>query len=460
MELKKNINYELVDTHCHLDAYKEDLPDIIKRAESSGIKRIITIGTDKKTSIKAIDLAKKYKNIYAAIGVHPHDAKEFTNDTKMIFKELAKSEKVIAIGEIGLDYHYDNSPRQIQQKVFATQLELAKELQLPVIIHSRDAKVDTLSFLKNAGKIKGLMHCFSGDIDMLEQVISLELFISFAGNVTFKNAKELHEIVKIIPDEYILIETDAPYLTPVPLRGKRNEPSYLIYIAEKIASLRGVSVEDIARITTINAKRLFDIGELPKEGNIAYKIRNTLYLNITNRCSNVCIFCVRFHTDYVKGHKLRLTREPTIDELKEAIGDPCLYKEVVFCGYGEPFIRFDIVKELSLWIKQKGGKVRINTNGHGCLINKRNILPEISGLVDSISISLNAQDEETYKKICRPLIKDAYKGVIQFIKESKKYIPEVRITVVDIEGVDIVKCKEIAEQLGVDFMVRKLDIVG
>jgi TatD DNase family protein len=340
------------------------------------------------------------------------------------------------------------------------QLELAKEIDLPVIIHSREAKKDTLDIVQKSGVTQGVFHCFSGDIEMAKQTIAMGFCISIAGPVTFKNADRLREIAKAIPDEYLLIETDAPYLTPEPLRGKRNEPSYVMHTAKAIAEIRNVSLEDIARITTLNAKRLFRIGSMSEKGEIAYKIRDNLYLNITNRCTNKCGFCIRFHSDYVKGHNLRLPHEPTEEELKDAIGDPSRYREVVFCGYGEPLLRFELVKNIAAWIKQKNGKVRINTNGHGNLIHGRNILPELQGLVDSISVSLDAQDESTYTRICKPAFPHAFEGVVDFIREARKYIPNVQATVVTLPGVDIEKCRKIAEDLGVGFRVRKLDVVG
>jgi TatD DNase family protein len=169
---------------------------------------------------------------------------------------------------------------------------------------------------------------------------------------------------------------------------------------------------------------------------------------------------VRFRSDFVKGHNLRLREEPTIEELKAAIKEPSEYKEVVFCGYGEPFLRLDLVKELSSWIKQRGGRVRVNTNGHGNLINKRNILPELSGIVDELSVSLDAQDAETYDKLCLPSFEGAFEEVIGFIREANNFIPSVQTTVVDMEGVDMDKCRELASNLGVPLRVRKLHTVG
>ncbi|MEW6416610.1 MAG: TatD family hydrolase [Nitrospirota bacterium] len=478
----------MIDTHCHLemDDFDKDREDVIKRAKEAGIEAIVTIGSDLKGNIGGLELSKQYDFIYCSVGFHPHDAKDFTEDIfekikqwatdyRIIgnppipplekggeggFEEGEPKPKVVAIGEIGLDYHYDNSPREIQQDVFIKQLQYAKETNLPAIIHSREAKKDTLEIIKESGINKGVLHCFSGDMEMAEKAMAMGFYISIAGPVTFKNARRPREIAKAIPDDYLLIETDAPYLTPEPFRGRRNEPSYLVHTARAIAELRGVTIEDLARITTLNAKRLFKIGQMPEKGVITYKIRNNLYLNITNRCTNKCSFCIRFHTDYVKGHNLRLSDEPTEEELKTAIGDPSQHKEVVFCGYGEPLLRLDLVKAVATWIKQNNGKVRINTNGHGNMIHGRNILPELKGIVDSISISLDAHDEDTYNRICRPAFKNAYREVIAFIKEAKKFIPEVRITVVTLEGVDVEKCRKIAEDLGVGFRVRKLDVVG
>jgi TatD DNase family protein len=486
----------LIDTHCHLemDAFDPDREDVIRRAKDAGLEAIITIGSDLKGNIGGLELSQRYDFIYSSVGFHPHDAKDFTEEIFEQIKEWVKeyriketnpplppftkggtggitdvehrtqnnerNPKVVAIGEIGLDYHYDNSPREIQREVFMKQLQFAKEIDLPVIIHSREAKKDTLDIIKRSGVKKGVFHCFSGDMEMAEKVTGMGFYISIAGPVTFRNAKKLQEIAGAIHDDYLLIETDAPYLTPEPYRGKRNEPAYLVQTAKAVAELRGISFDDIARITTLNAKRLFRIGQIPEKGEIAYRIRGSLYLNITNRCTNKCSFCIRFHSDYIKGHNLRLSDEPAEEDLKQAIGDPSQYEEIVFCGYGEPLLRLDLVKSLAKWIKDKQGRVRINTNGHGNLIHKRNILPELKGLVDSISISLDAHDEETYNRVCRPAFKNAFQGIIDFIRVAKEFIPGVQLTVVTLPEVNVEKCKKIAEDLGVGLRVRKLDVVG
>jgi TatD DNase family protein len=453
---------QLVDTHCHLEMsqFDEDREAVIKRAREAGVRTLITIGSDIGSNPKAMEIAQANEDVYCSVGIHPHDAKDFSDEVYRKLSGWSDHKKVVAIGETGLDYHYDHSPRDIQRDVMRRQLGLALEKNLPVIVHSREAHEDSIAILEESGVKKGVMHFFSGDIRTAERIMSMGLYISIAGPVTFKKSTMLKEVARLVPDDYILLETDSPYLAPEPRRGKRNEPSYLLHTATEVAALRGVTLEDIARITTLNAMRLFGVGSLPDTGTIAYKIRDSLYLNITNRCTNRCSFCVRFRSDFVKGHNLRLREEPTIEELKAAIKEPSEYKEVVFCGYGEPFLRLDLVKELSSWIKQRGGRVRVNTNGHGNLINKRNILPELSGIVDELSVSLDAQDAETYDKLCLPSFEGAFEEVIGFIREANNFIPSVQTTVVDMEGVDMDKCRELASNLGVPLRVRKLHTVG
>jgi TatD DNase family protein len=225
------------------------------------------------------------------------------------------------------------------------------------------------------------------------------------------------------------------------------------------SSLRGISIEDVERLTTSNARRLFGL-QTETDGCIAYPIRDNLYLNITNRCSSACAFCVRLHADYVKGHKLRLEREPSAEDLKAAIGNPRCYAEIVFCGYGEPLIRFDVVKEVAAWVKQQGGMVRINTNGHGNQINGRDILAELRGLVDIFSVSMNAHDEETYERICRPSFPGAFETVKDFIRCAARCYPEVRASVVAVRGVDVEACRRLAQHLGAHLKVRDFDVAS
>ncbi|RJQ50451.1 MAG: YchF/TatD family DNA exonuclease [Nitrospiraceae bacterium] len=453
----------MIDTHCHLEmeAFDDDREEAIKRAGKEHVKFIINAGSDRAGNLKGLELSSKYQNIYSAVGIHPHDAKYLDKSLILELRRWLERPKIVAIGEIGLDYHYLHSPKGVQVEAFIRQIAIAQESDLPIIVHSREAKKDTIRILREeASGVSGVLHCFSGDIEMAKEAMGLGFYISIAGPVTFKNAKELKEVVRFIPDDFLLIETDAPYLSPVPMRGKRNEPSFLRHTADAIAEIRGINVSDLARITTLNAMRLFRIGNISSQGEITYRIRDSLYLNITNKCTNKCGFCVKSRTTYVKGHNLRLEKEPSALQLIKAIHDPKAYKEIVFCGIGEPLLRLDIVKKVSSWIKQNGGKVRINTNGQGNLIHGKNILPDLKGIVDSISISLDAEDAKKYEKICKPAVKGAFEGVISFIKEAVKVIPEVKATIVKIPGVNVEKCRKIADDLGVELRIREFDMVG
>lgn len=252
----------LIDSHAHLDKEQFDLDReyIIEHLERNGIELLVNVGADMESSIESVKLAQKYHNIYAVVGVHPHSAKDMTSESLDELEKLSKNPKVVAIGEIGLDYHYDNSPRDVQRQAFRDQIKLAKKLDLPIVVHSREADEDTLEILKEEKDgLRGIMHCFSSDRLMMEEYLDLGFFISLAGPVTFKKTDELKEVAKLVPIEKLLVETDAPYLAPSPYRGKRNEPMYVKYTAALIADLKGMTIEDLSLQTRKNTKEIFAI---------------------------------------------------------------------------------------------------------------------------------------------------------------------------------------------------------
>ena len=257
-----------IDSHCHIDGseYDADREEVISRARDAGVGTMLNVGTGDPHSgpfERAVDLAEKHTDIYAAVGVHPHDAKLFDDSAEQRLIDLAKqSQRVIAWGEIGLDYHYDHSPRDLQREVFRRQLRLARSLDLPVIIHSREAD-DTIAILReemSGYERGGVLHCFGGSLEMATSAIELGFFVSFAGNLTFKKAEDLRGIARQLPLDRLLIETDCPYLTPVPFRGKRNEPARVVETARCLAELHGREMEEMGRITSENFARLFGVG--------------------------------------------------------------------------------------------------------------------------------------------------------------------------------------------------------
>ncbi|MBO2945931.1 TatD family hydrolase [Paenibacillus sp. F411] len=253
----------LFDTHTHLDsaAFDEDREAVIQRAVDQGITRMINIGFNRETIPTTMQLAEKYDFIYAAVGWHPVDAIAMKEEDLEWIASLTAHRKVVAIGEIGLDYHWDTSPKEIQHKVFRQQIQLAKELNLPIVIHNRDAHEDVLRILKEekASEVGGVMHSFSGSWETAKQCLHMGFHISFGGPTTFKNAKQPKEVLTQVPLDRLLLETDAPYLTPHPFRGKRNESSYVKYVAEQAAELKGLSLEEISEITTRNGLERFGI---------------------------------------------------------------------------------------------------------------------------------------------------------------------------------------------------------
>jgi TatD DNase family protein len=454
----------MIDTHAHLDfpQFDKDREEVIKKSKKEGITRIINIGVDLNSSRKSVELADKYDEIYATVGFHPHDASKLNLNSLKELKRLAQHPKVVGIGEIGLDYFRNLSPRDVQIQAFKDQIKLALDVNKPIVVHIRNAWDEGLSILKktNAKKVGGVLHCFSGNLAQAQEGLDLGFYLSFNGTLTYHKSKSA-ELVKKLPLDFILTETDCPYLTPAPHRGKRNEPAYVKLVGEKLSQLFSpLTFQDIKRITTVNAQRLFGLN-IRFKPKIAYTIRNSLYLNLTNDCTNSCTFCIRFYSDFVKGHYLRLDHEPNYQEVIAAMGDFQKYDEVVFCGFGEPTLRLDLLKKIAKYVKEKGGKTRLNTNGEGNLIHKRNMVPELAGLIDVASVSLNVDTSDKYDKICKSKYgQGVFYDVIDFIKECKKHLPETIVTFLDLPETDLKKCEEIAKDLDVKFRVRHYKKVG
>lgn len=448
----------ITDTHVHLnlDSYDGDREEVIARARAAGVEIMVNVGFNLATSRESVALAESAEFIYASVGVHPHDAATVTDDLLDELRRLAGHPKVVAIGETGLDYYRDLSPRGAQEAAFRSHIRLARELELPLIVHNRDALSDVLRIVDDEGALEGggVMHCFPGDSEYAREVIARGFHVGVGGPVTYGKRGRLVGVAESVPLNRLLLETDAPWLPPAPHRGKRNEPAYVALVARAIADIRGMALVDLARATTGNALRLFRRVGRPKPA-IAYEMWGNLYLNITNRCTNECAFCIRYQTDVLWGYNLKLDREPTVEEIVEAIGDPTQYREVVFCGYGEPTIRLDAIKGVGARVRQLGGRVRIDTNGQGSLIWNRNIAPELKEVADAVSVSLNAHDADSYDRLCRPMKgRRVFDHVLSFIRECQKAGLEVTASVVDVPGIDLAQTRALAGELDVPLRVR------
>ncbi len=453
-----------VDSHVHLDhsQFDSDRQSVIQRARDAGLEILLAIAMaspDRTSLATTLELAEEHDFIFAAIGVHPHDARAAEPAYLNAIARHFDHPKAILWGEIGLDYHYKNSPPDKQRSAFRSQLQLARERNLPVVIHCRDAWPDLLAILKEesrGGKYKGILHNFTGDPAFARLCVDLGLLISFSGIVTFQGSEGVLEAARSLRLDQILIETDAPYIAPAPHRGRRNEPSYLIDVVRGLAQAMDVSAEDIARNTARNFRRLINLPEREGEDVLVYAIRDRLYINLTNRCTAHCVFCRRENSPVASGYDLRLAREHTAAEYLIAIGDPTRYAEIIFCGFGEPTLRLPELLEISRALKARGCRLRMNTNGHGNLIHGRNIVPDLARYLDEISVSVDAGDAVTYQRIVRPDFgSDSFQAVIDFVRSCSGKIPRVTLTAVELPNLDVAPVQKLARALGVDFRARE-----
>jgi TatD DNase family protein len=457
----------IVDTHAHLtlEGLREDVGAVLARAREAGVGAVITVGTDPADSRAAVDLAEATGGVWATVGVHPHDAQGLTGADLDDLAALARSPAVVAWGEVGLDFYRDRSPRADQERWFREQVVRARDLGLPLVVHDRDAHAETLAILRAEGGkgLRGVFHCFSGDEELAREVLALGFHLSIPGTVTYPGSEALRRVAATVPLDRVLLETDCPFLAPRPVRGRRNEPAYLVHTAREVARLRGLELEDVARVTTRASCELFGVGEV-QGPRIAYPIRRSLYLNITNRCTNRCAFCAKNRSRAVKGHDLTLAREPGVDEVLAAVdaeGGAAAWDEVVFCGFGEPLLRLEAVIALARELRRRGARrIRVNTDGLGSLVHGRDVAAELEGVVDAVSVSLNAADSDTYERLCRPGVEGAYPAVLAFLRRARERLPEVTATAVAVPGLDLEACRRVAQDLGVEFRPREHDEVG
>ncbi len=457
----------LVDSHCHLDApeFDADRDAVLDRARAAGVGLMLNPGADLATSRRAVELAGRHSDVYAAVGVSPHEAGEPPEGWLEELREMAQvNDKVVAIGEIGLDFFRSKVAPEVQEQVFVAQIELAWELDLPIIVHCRQADERVLELLQDhsgEGRLRAVMHCFGGDEKLARGALALGFYISFAGSLTYPKSRPTRRAAELAPDDRILVETDSPYLPPQSVRGKRCEPAMIGETVEKLAAARGAARRDIERITARNFHLAFGL-PVVKRDVLLYPIGETLYVNLTNRCPNSCGFCPRQHGRFVhSGHDLQLSREPEAEEYVRALAGFEDFKELVFCGFGEPTMRLEALKEIARAAKARGMAVRLDTNGLGSLINARNIVPELLGLVDEIWVSLNAPDARVYQRLTRSEYgESAYGSVVEFARKAMTAGIRVTASAVNCPGIDVQACLKAAKRLGLEFRSRKYKKLG
>ncbi|MCP4580986.1 MAG: YchF/TatD family DNA exonuclease [candidate division Zixibacteria bacterium] len=447
----------MIDTHTHLDfsQFDSDRDDVIKQSRRNGLKFMVNIGVDLATSKASIELAEKYKFIYATVGYHPHDSKDLTDSILAEIKEMAKHPKVVAIGEIGLDFYRNISPQDIQKEAFIKQLDLADELNLPVVLHIRQALDEAYEILSRRKNRRGILHAFPGDEPYAADGIKMGYHIAFGGPITYPKSKGAR-VAGSVPSSRIVTETDCPYLPPQKYRGKRNQPDYIRYVIDKLTEVfPKYSYDDIERITELNAGQVF---KMPVEDDprVVYRIGDSLYINLTMRCTNNCYFCPKNRGYHVAGHNLLLNREPGEDEIIQGIAEHKDFKEIVFCGLGEPTLRADLILSLADKLKSYKVPLRLNTNGQGSLINKTDLPAKLAGIIDMVSVSLNAENSSKYAEISIPQFgQSSYTEVIKFAGRCKELGLETQFSVVEIPEIEVEECRKVAEGAGIPLRVRK-----
>jgi TatD DNase family protein len=453
----------LVDTHVHLNMshFDEDREEAVRRADLAGVREMIAAGYDRASLDEVLKLTERFPGIYATAGIHPHEASDYDTELEEKIKKALLRKKVLAVGETGLDYYRDLSPRDKQREIFRKQIALALYFEKPIVVHCRDAFDDVIRILSEEGarEAGGVFHAFGGTTGEAEEIYRLGFLTGIGGVLTYRNSN-LPETLEALPSSGFVLETDCPYLTPEPHRGSRNEPAYLKLVAEKCAGVKSVFLRDVARATTRNYRRVFH-GENRISPSIVYSIRDSLYINPTNVCTNDCVFCARRQgNNELYGYNLDLIVEPDVDEAvreaEEWLAEED-YGEIVFCGYGEPTTRLRFLLEAAERLKKHRLPLRLNTNGQGNMINRRDIVPELAGMIDRVSVSLNAPGPESYNRLCRP---DAgpqcYGSILDFIRKAAAAGIECTVTAVDCPGADIEGCRKVAGEIpGVDFRVRR-----
>ncbi|MGM0483408.1 MAG: TatD family hydrolase [Candidatus Krumholzibacteriota bacterium] len=457
----------LVDTHVHLNMrhFDGDREEVVDRADRAGVAEMVAVGYDRGSLDQVVRLTGEFAGVYAAVGIHPHEASDYDRELEERIKKYLLRKKVLALGEIGLDYYRDLSPRDLQRDVFRKQISAALYFGKPIVVHCRDAFEDVVKILSEEGAsdVGGIFHAFGGGVEEAEEVYRLGFILGIGGPLTYRNSG-LPQTLKSLPSSGFVLETDCPYLPPEPYRGKRNEPAYLKIIAERSAEIKSVFPRDIARATERNYRRCLH-GEKDIPPSIVYSIRDSLYINPTNTCTNNCGFCARRNrNNELYGYNLDLIVEPeteeTVQEVQKQLEEG-RYAEIVFCGYGEPTTRLDFLLDTADALKKQNLPLRLNTNGQGNMINRRDIVPQLEERFDRISVSINGYDRESYNRLCRPDAGgEAFDSVLDFLRKAAASSMRCTATAVSVPGLDIERCRELVEGIpGASFRARTFQLV-
>ncbi|MDX2175052.1 MAG: YchF/TatD family DNA exonuclease [Candidatus Sumerlaeia bacterium] len=451
------------DTHAHLqdEKFERDLDRVLDRARAAGVTRILTLGDNLLNSRKAVSLARKTPEVLAAVGVHPHAAAEYTPETESELQLLAECERVVCIGEIGLDYHHHHFGHDKQREVFRRQLALARQHRLPVSMHCRDAYADLLEDLEaeRGQEIGGVCHCFSGTTQDARALVEMGFVLGVGGTCTYNRAEDLRESLAAVGIHHLILETDSPYLSPQAKRGRRNEPANLPITARTLSEMLGESYRDVERITNYNAERAFRLSR-EYAPQAVFINSNQIHVNLTNMCTNNCEFCARHGDGVYRGHQLLLDHDPDVDAITGSIlrEEYKSYGDVVFSGLGESLFRLDELQVVARAAKAAGKRVILQTNGQGLLLHGPSLWKKLEGLLDLVSVSLNAPDRDSYNAICHPHDRErAFPAVVEFIRQAKASGFPTVASAIDLPEVDLAATRRLADELGVPLDVNRRD---
>jgi TatD DNase family protein len=452
----------LIDSHVHLDMdqFRDDRDEVVARARAAGVGEMLNVGYDPSSLGRTIAITERYPEVFGALGIHPHHAVDWGEDLEKKLKETLLRKKILAVGEMGLDYYRDLSPRDKQRDVFRRQVGIALYFKKPIIVHCREAFPDVMQILREEGaaEVGGVFHAFPGGAAEALEVLDLGFLIGIGGPLTYKSSR-LPEAASRLPSSAFILETDCPYLPPEPYRGKRNEPAHVSLVRDKLAALRGVDPIDVERAAEVNYRRLLH-GERIAPA-IAYTLKANIYVNVTRACTNDCAFCLRYRRDnFLYGYNLNLANDPSVEEMVgavEKLAGPRPGREIVFCGYGEPTCRETELLEAARSLRGLGLPMRLDTNGQGNMINRRDIVPELAEVFDGVSISLNAHDAGSYVRLCRPDAGEkAFAAVLDFTRRAAASRMECTVTVLDYPEVDVEACRKLAASIPkAKFRVRR-----
>jgi TatD DNase family protein len=449
------------DSHCHLhfSHFDGDLSVVVENAGKAGISHILIPSTDVESSEKSATIAEKY-GLYSAAAFHPdHLPENRAAETQWLaIRRTLLRPRTVAVGETGLDYHHRTFTSKKQIYWFNRHIELAESIGYSLVVHSRGAESEILDHIPRTVSVPVILHCWSGDRSLTEKAVSRGFYIGVDGPLTYRKNNRLREIISRVPREKLLVETDSPFLPPVPFRGRRNEPANARLVVNKVRELWGgsESIESTSFILWENAMRAYRLHPGNRRADIVYQYGESLYVNVTSICQSRCTFCIRNTQDGIAGYNLRHRKDPS-DELVQSTIEVFPveeFKELVFCGFGEPTLRSDLIVKCSVAARARGVRTRLDTNGLCTSFMDDDKVLELLRGFDSVSISLNASGAKEYARICPTSVENPWDHLMKFISLARRSGIETQVSAVRNSGTDIQRVEALTRRLKMQLRIR------